>query len=75
MRSEVWQSEKCVESGGGATSGQCTASYEGPTADPQVSTQCMAIWNHRCVAGDSARADQNCRVYDSLDANVACPYC
>lgn len=59
----------------GSTTGNCTATYQGPTADPQVSTQCMSIWNYRCNQDNSTAADQNCLVYDSLEATVPCPYC
>lgn len=60
-------------SGGG--SGSCTSTYQGPTGDPQVSTQCMSVWNYRCQQHDDAKADQNCSVYASLEATVSCPYC
>lgn len=65
---------QCSVSGGGG-SGSCTDSYQGPTGDPQVSTQCMSVWNYRCQAKNQSAADQNCRVYESLEATVACPYC
>lgn len=61
--------------GGGGGSGSCTSSYQGPTGDPQVSTQCMSVWNYRCQAKNQSAADQNCLVYDSLEATVSCPYC
>src|SRR5215218_873275 len=72
---EVYSADRCVATGGGSSPGSCTSSYQGPTGDPQVSTQCMSVWNYRCVQNDDARADQNCLVYDSLEATVSCPYC
>jgi hypothetical protein len=75
ISTEVFDSDQCMETGGGSSSGSCTSSYQGPTGDPQVSTQCMSVWNYRCVQQDDSRADQNCLVYDSLEATVACPYC
>ncbi len=60
---------------GGAKAASCTTTYEGPSGDPQVSTQCMAVWNYRCRDGNMSAADQNCLVYASLNATVGCPYC
>lgn len=71
----VFDSEQCLETAGGADTGSCTETYQGPTGDPQVSTQCQAVWHYRCVEGNASNADQNCLVYDSLDATVSCPYC
>ena len=75
ISTEVFDSDQCMETGGGSSSGSCTSSYQGPTGDPQVSSQCMSVWNYRCVQQDDSRADQNCLVYDSLEATVSCPYC
>ncbi|MBF5043799.1 hypothetical protein FGE12_15480 [Aggregicoccus sp. 17bor-14] len=72
---QVTSASACVATGGGSNANGCTSSYQGPTGDPQVSTQCMSVWNYRCVQHDSSKADQNCLVYDSLEATVACPYC
>lgn len=61
--------------GGGGGSGKCTSTYNGPQGDPQVSTQCMSVWNYRCQAKNNEAADKNCKVYDQLEATVSCPYC
>ncbi len=43
-----------------AGNGACGSSYQGP---------------YRCNAGNDYAADQNCLVYDSLEATEPCPYC
>lgn len=60
---------------GGSSGGTCTATYQGPTGDAQVYTQCASVWNYRCQQKNDSAADQNCLVYDSLEASVDCPYC
>lgn len=60
---------------GGSSGGTCTATYQGPTGDAQVYTQCASVWNYRCQQKNDYAADQNCLVYDSLEATVDCPYC
>jgi hypothetical protein len=77
--SDVYATEQTCKdiygTGTASSSGSCTSTYQGPTGDPQVSTQCMSVWNYRCQQRNTSAADQNCRVYDSLDATVSCPYC
>ncbi|WP_309890636.1 hypothetical protein [Archangium sp.] len=65
----------CTVSGGSGGSGACTSTYQGPTGDAQVYTQCASVWNYRCQQKNNSAADQNCLVYDSLEATVSCPYC
>ncbi|NPC49255.1 hypothetical protein HPC50_19530 [Corallococcus exiguus] len=60
---------------GGSSGGTCTSTYQGPTGDAQVYTQCASVWNYRCQQKNDSAADQNCLVYDSLEATVECPYC
>ncbi|WP_375744515.1 hypothetical protein NR800_06795 [Corallococcus interemptor] len=60
---------------GGSSGGTCTPTYQGPTGDAQVYTQCASVWNYRCQQKNDSAADQNCLVYDSLEATVDCPYC
>ncbi|MCY1037190.1 hypothetical protein OV207_37545 [Corallococcus sp. BB11-1] len=65
----------CTVPGGSSGGGSCTPTYQGPTGDAQVYTQCASVWNYRCQMKNHSAADQNCLVYDSLEATVSCPYC
>lgn len=73
--SETRNPNLCSDGGGSGGSGSCTSTYQGPTGDPQVATQCMSVWNYRCQANNPSAADQNCLVYRSMDPTVPCPYC